>query len=114
MTRILLCIFSFGVFLYSYIDKQNQVTKLRISVPEVALQVKSLKEENTRLQYLIEQFENPAHLMELARGEEYHHLKHPLVKEVLACPQGVAMDDTKRVADISSHIKPKTTFASAQ
>ena len=36
-----------------------------------------------RLSFAIEKFENPLHLMELARKPEFSHLKHPLVTEVV-------------------------------
>lgn len=110
--RLLVCILAFGISLYSYIDKQNGLTQLRISIPSLRKEVRAIQEENTRLQYEIDQFENPQHLMELTRHGEFSHLKHPLVKDILTCQTGLAMqvqavEDTALVATA----KPKPTLA---
>ena len=91
LIRILVCIGAFGIFLYAYIDKQNAVTKRRLTIPVVAKEIKDLKEANTRLQYEIDLFESPEHLMQLARHSEYSHLKQPLLKEILTLPEGLAL-----------------------
>jgi hypothetical protein len=64
---------------------------MKLCLPKVEKEILVLKEENKRLRYEIDQFENPNHLMELARSPEYSYLKHPLVKDVLKVAQGVAM-----------------------
>lgn len=84
------CLGVSGLCLYSYLDMQNQVTKLKIQLPEVEKEVKLIQEENRRLCYQIEQFESPAHLIELAHRPEYAHLKHPLLKEILTVPEALA------------------------
>ncbi len=89
--RTSMCIFACGLWLYSYIEKQNTLTDLRIRIPELSRSVKTIQEENTRLQYEIDQFENPEHLIELARHAEFAHLKHPLHKEILTCNEGIAI-----------------------
>jgi hypothetical protein len=68
--------------------------------------VRTIKEENIRLQYEIEQFENPQHLMELSRHTAFTHLKHPLVKDVATCQEGIAMQmpsDKKQDAVLFTH-----------
>ena len=62
LLRILLCIAVFGVLLYSYVDRQNDVTRLRLEIPQLAKEIKDLSEENTRLQYEIDLFESPQNL----------------------------------------------------
>ena len=111
MIRILTCIFVLGFCLYSYIDKQNELTKLRMHIPGLVKEIKSIQEENMRLQYEIDQFENPQHLMELARLAEFSHLKHPLVKEILTVPEGVAMQQPVPEEVEVTSIKPKLTLA---
>lgn len=91
MTRLLICIFAFCLCLYAYIDKQNRVTELRLKIPEITKEIRAVAEENCRMQYQIDQFENPQHLMELAARPEYNHLKHPLVKEVVTMKESVAL-----------------------
>lgn len=91
MTRILICICVFGLCLYSYLDKQNELTHLRLCIPVVAKEVKDLKEEDVRLQFEIDLFESPQHLMELIAHSEYSHLKHPLVKQIIQVSEGIAL-----------------------
>lgn len=79
--RFFLCIFIAGITLFAYIDKQNELTELRLALPALAKNVKSLQEENRRLKYEIESFESPIHLMELMRKPEFGHLKYPYVKD---------------------------------
>lgn len=90
LLRLGICLGVFGLCLYSYLDTQNRVTHLKIQLPEVEKQIKLIQEENRRLAYQIDQFENPAHLIELARCPEYAHLKHPLLKEILTVPEAFA------------------------
>lgn len=109
-TRLVICIFSFGFFLYSYIDKQNGMTQLRIEIPSLVKEIKTIQEENMRLQYEIDQFEHPAHLMQLARHSEFSHLKHPLMKDILTINEGMAIQLEDRPADVP-HLSPKVALA---
>lgn len=84
------CLGVFAFCLYSYLNMQNEVTELKIRLPEVEKQIQLVQEENRRLGYKIEQFENPAHLIELAHYPEYAHLRHPLIKEILTVPEAFA------------------------
>ena len=88
--RLGICLSVFGFCLYSYLDTQNQVTHLKIQLPEVEKEIKLIQEENRRLGFEIDQFENPTHLIELAHYPEYSHLKHPLLKEILTVPEAFA------------------------
>jgi cell division protein FtsB len=93
LIRILFCIFCLGIFLYSYIEKQNVITELRLAIPSVSKELQSIQEENTRLRFEIDQFENPQHLLELSRRPEYRHLKHPLLKDIIMIPTSPKTDD---------------------
>jgi hypothetical protein len=86
MSQIFLCIAAAGWGLYAYIDKLNDLTQLRLTIPVLMREVKSIHEENARLQYEIERFESPIHLMELTRLPEYSHLKYPHMGEVVLLP----------------------------
>ena len=97
LIKIIFCLFVFGFCLYSYIDKQNQLTTLKIQLPALAKKVDLLKADTIKLQYEIEQFENPAHLMQLMRSPEYAHLKHPFVDEILRVEEGIALKEKKDV-----------------
>jgi len=86
--RTAVCIFFLGVSMYSYIDKQNQVTKLKIKLPEIAREIRTLRQENMHLQYAVDKFESPENLMALARTEPFAHLKHPAFNEIVTLAQG--------------------------
>ncbi|GEM_PF-555774 len=111
LIRVLICIGAFGLSLYSYIDKQNAVTKRRLEIPVVAKEIKDLKEANTRLQYAIDLFESPEHLMELARHNEYSHLKQPLLKEIITLQEGLALETSSESSEEKAAGKPKLKFA---
>lgn len=81
--RLLICISCAGLFLYKSIDKLNELTELQLLVPVLAREVKEIHEQNLELQYAIDSFESPLHLMELARKPEFGHLKYPSIDEIL-------------------------------
>jgi len=75
-----------AIALYAYIEEHNRLTKMRIEVPELAKKLRLLEEENTRLQFESEKFQNPLHLMELARGPHFSHLRHPYQNDIITIP----------------------------
>ena len=81
--RLLICIFTLGGFLYAYIDKQNDLTELKMEIPELAKQLRNLEEGNNQLFLEVENLENPSRLIELLRQKEYSHLHYPYVNEVV-------------------------------
>lgn len=83
--------------LYFYLDKQNDLTRLKMEVPKITKELRLIHEENRHLVLQIEQFENPSHLMELARLPQYSHLKHPFVEDILTVPEGIALDEKKKM-----------------
>jgi len=83
LIRLLICIFVLGGFFYLYIDKQNDLTQLKIQIPKLARVIKEIEEENAQLKYEIERIENPKNLMELMRTPEFSHLKQPLLSDVV-------------------------------
>lgn len=111
LLRILICIGASGVFLYSYVDKQNHVTRRRLEIPVLAKKIKDLNEQNTRLQYEIDLFESPEHLMELARHSEFSHLKHPMLKEILTMQEGLALQVFSEEKKDTASVRPKLKFA---
>ncbi len=85
--RLLVCIFIACVTLYSYIDKLNGLTELRLSIPLLTKEVKEIQEKNLELQYVIERFESPDNLLKLAQKPEFGHLKYPLNTEIIFLPE---------------------------
>ena len=89
--RFLFCLLLSSTLLYLHIDRQNDLTQLRMRIPQLAREVRTLQEENTRLLYELDRFEHPTHLMHLAAGSEFAHLRHPLVETIVTLPQGLAL-----------------------
>lgn len=89
--RIFVCIFAAGLTLFGYIEKQNELTELRLVIPTLDREVKNLQEENTRLAFEIARFESPIHLMELMRKFEFSHLKYPFVSDEIFLPQAPSL-----------------------
>ena len=86
-----------------YIDKQNGLTELRLTIPALAKDVQKIREENIQLQYEIDNFESPIHLMELAGKPSFGHLKHPYLKDILMLPKGdrdLIQDNLERVTPL--------------
>jgi len=83
----------FGYWLFSYMEKQNQLTKLKITIPALAAEVTSITEENARCQYEIDRFENPSTIIGFLAQPEYAGLKHPLVDEIFSMQTGLAIRD---------------------
>lgn len=75
--RLLLCIFISVLLLYSYIDKLNDITQLKIKIPKLIQEVQTLQEENIALILQIEKIENPKKLIEKMRQPEFSHLHQP-------------------------------------
>ena len=114
--QVLVCAFSCGGVLYAYVRHQNDVTKVRIELPRLTREVRQLEEQNSRLRYEIERFENPKHLMELAKRPEFSHLKHPLIGEIFVLQIKEDLQEAKeeskllpRVRAIFAHSLPETS-----
>lgn len=86
--RMMLCIGIAVAFAYAYIDKQNELTAVRMAIPVVVKDLKAIQEKNVRLRYQIDCFERPSHLMELVKKPEFSHLKYPTLNGP-AIPQAI-------------------------
>lgn len=93
LVRLGICLGVFGLCLYSYLNTQNELTHLKIQLPEVEKEIRLIREESRRLAFEVDRFENPAHLIELAHHPEYSHLRHPLLREILTVPEAFATND---------------------
>ncbi len=93
LVRLGICLGVFGLCLYSYLDTQNELTHLKIQIPEAEKEIRLIREESRRLAFEVDRFENPAHLIELAHHPEYSHLRHPLLREILTVPEAFATND---------------------
>lgn len=89
LTKIGCLLLASGVCLYSYFNQQNELTQMKIRLPELEKKVRSVREEAGRLRYEVDRFENPTHLIEIAHSPEYSHLKHPLLKEIFTVSESI-------------------------
>lgn len=87
------CFSVFGFCLYSYLDAQNSLTKLKMQLPQKEKEIQGIREEMRRLAYQVDQFENPSNLIELAHRPEFSHLRHPVLREILTVPEAFATND---------------------
>lgn len=87
------CFSVFGFCLYSYLDAQNSLTKLKMQLPQKEKEIQAIREEMRRLSYQVDQFENPSNLIELAHRPEFSHLRHPVLREILTVPEAFATND---------------------
>lgn len=96
--RVLVCILAAGVTILAYIEKQNELTELRVAIPSIEKEVKELQEENIRLKYAVDRFESPIHLMELMNKPEYSHLKFPYLDQEVFLPKNESRSPQARPA----------------
>ena len=94
LVQIGICLTVFGFCLYSYLEKQNTLKKMKIQLPQKEKEIQMIREENRRLSYQIDQFESPSHLIELAHRPEFSHLKHPILREILTVPEALAVNES--------------------
>ena len=92
--QISLCLMTLGACLFSYLEKQNEITELRIYVPKLVKEIRGLQEQNIQLNYQIQAFESPEHLMQLASDVKFSHLRYPLNKEVLVLQEAPQIDSS--------------------
>ena len=107
VAQVSLCLVALGACLFSYLEKQNQLTELRIYVPTLVKEIRLIQEENVSLKYQIQEFESPEHLMQLASDASFSHLKYPFSKEVLVLQDASRLDSPsdKEIEQFSPKIK---------
>ena len=93
LVQLGLCVSIAGCCLFSYLEKQNAATELKIRFPELEREIGAIREESRRLRYEIDQFENPTHLIEMAHRPEFSHLRHPLLREIMTVPEAIASNE---------------------
>ena len=96
LVRFFLCLIISGLCLYSYLEKQNDVTDLAMKIPEVSKELRAIKEENARIKYTIEKFESPEHLLALMNTCQFSYLKFPINSDVVVVSEGEALEMQKK------------------
>ncbi len=90
--RFMIALFFFSFSLYSYIDKQNSCTALKLQLPKVQKEIEAMQEKNANLRYQIACFEAPEHLLAIATQEAYTHLKFPFTQEIITVSEGLPLN----------------------
>ncbi|HEY5236174.1 MAG TPA: hypothetical protein VIJ14_08355 [Rhabdochlamydiaceae bacterium] len=112
--RLLACLTVFSFSIYSYLDKQNSCTELKMHLPKLTKEIQAINEVNANLQYQIECFENPQNLLAMASSPEYAHLKFPFTEEVLTVKEGLALQYSTPKEKKGSQAKSKTPIVATQ
>ena len=81
--QVVSCLIAVSACWLSYLEKQNELTQLRLYAPKLAKEVREIKEENAHLHYQLQELQSPQKLLELAADPKFAHLKHPLGKNIL-------------------------------
>lgn len=100
--RVMICLVTLGLGSFLYVDKLNQQTALRFQIPSVEKDIEEISQKNIQLAYQLENFNNPQHLLELAKQPEYSHLKFPFMEEVMVISSEIA----KRYESTSEETRP--------
>jgi hypothetical protein len=74
--------------IYMHIQKQNQLTSLRMKIPLLIKELKEIQEENRLLRYAIAADTNPGRLQQVLRTPDYSHLKYARENQLLILPEG--------------------------
>ena len=80
--RLFTCLSLLCCALSRYIDKQNDLTKLRLEIPCLWAQLRRVEQENVSLHFLLEKLENPEHLLQIASLPEYQYLEYPSEEKI--------------------------------
>ena len=112
--RLLACLTVFSFSIYSYLDKQNSCTELKMHLPKLTKEIQAIREVNAHLQYQIECFENPQNLLSLAGSPEYAHLKFPFTEEVLTVKEGLALEYSSPKEKKGNQAKSRTPIVATQ
>jgi len=115
--RLFACIIAIGYFQYIYLQKQHKLTKIRLEIPKIASEYKKTQEENLSLKFEIDRFENPYHLLELAKSKQFSHLKHPLLSEIITISMAkhvVPSKPEEYQATATKHSRPSHLFVGAK
>ena len=77
------CLFGLAAIGYEHLAELNQLTTMRIEIPQIQQEISMINEEIDRLNYEFKLIENPRHLLHIAKYAEFADLKFPLEDEVL-------------------------------
>lgn len=84
--RLAICTFITAFAAYMYIDARNQMIEMQLAIPPLQKKLRNIQSENNRLQFEVDRFESPSHLMQIAERVEFSHFKPVNKTEILTVP----------------------------
>lgn len=110
--RIFLCLGTLCLFAFLSIRKENEITALRLTIPQLSKEVKVLAEENTRLLFEKERFESPENLLKIAATPTFSLLHYPVATNVSIFPKGflLAKNTARDNNSFELRSKPKLAY----
>ncbi|MGR3972982.1 MAG: hypothetical protein QRY72_00135 [Candidatus Rhabdochlamydia sp.] len=96
---------------YTYLQKQNECTAIKMKLPLIAKEVRKIHEHNHELHYQVSCFENPEHLIYLAKEPQYAHLKFPFTHHITQVQEGLAVQlSTYEEKEVISFSRPSVVI----
>ena len=92
IAQIFFFMFVVSGYVYAYLYKENMITSMRIAIAKEKDEIYQLKEDNLRLSYQVDLFENPKFLFSLAKRPEYSHLEMPFSSDILVLETEVSKE----------------------
>lgn len=83
LVKIAVCILGCSLVSYEHIHGLNELTSMRIEIPQIQQEIAKVTEEIDQLQFECLSMENPQNLLYLAKSAEFSDLQYPLQEEVL-------------------------------
>ena len=83
LVKIAVCILGCSLVSYEHIHGLNELTAMRIEIPQIQQEIAKVSEEIDQLQFECLSMENPQHLLYLAKSADFSDLQYPLQEEVI-------------------------------
>lgn len=80
--RLGICICLFGAFLVRHVQRQNDLTRLRLEIPQIAMQARDLQERALQLREEVGKHLAPKALLDQLDRGLFDHLSVPLPQQI--------------------------------
>lgn len=80
--RLGICICLFGAFLMRHVQRQNDLTRVRLEIPQIAMQARALEERSLQLKEEVGKLQTPKVLLDQLDRGEFAHLMAPLPQQI--------------------------------
>lgn len=80
--KLSICILLLGFFLIAHIERQNELTRLRLQIPQINAKTKVLRESALQMKSRVQKKETPRQLLALLKQPQFQHLHFPQTSRV--------------------------------